>query len=116
MSYNGWTNFDTWAVALVIDNEDYYQDIIRGWVEEYASEGMGKWKAKEELAEALKDMVESEHAEALNEISSPIINQMVYAMNLGNIDYEDIAENFLSDYPPARSYNAKPAKRKAAWR
>ncbi len=116
MSYNGWSNYDTWAVALVINNEGGYVDIIRGWVEEYASEGMDKWEAKEELAEAIKDMVDSEYAEALNEISSPIINQMVYAMDMDDIDYEEIADGFLEYYPPARSYNAKPVKRKAAWR
>ncbi len=110
MSYNGWTNYDTWAVALVINNEAYYLDTISDWIAEYASEGMSRLDAKDALAEAIKDMVESELAEAMDEISSPIIEQFLYVMDLSDIDYDEIAEGFLSDYSSVESYNAKPAR------
>lgn len=132
MAYNGWANWDTWAVNLVISDDQSYCDMIAGWIEGYASAGMPLSDAKDALADEIKDLVEEEYSIALDEISSPIIHELVCAMDLDNIDYDEIADGFLDGYSPdndgddgdfcssyssRRSYNAKPtAKRAGAYR
>ncbi len=34
MSYNGWTNYETWNVALWIDKEEGTHNLRHQWVEE----------------------------------------------------------------------------------
>jgi len=50
--YNGWTNYETWAVSFWLDNEldSYY------WLRELV-QGEGKDYDKAELAELLKERV-----------------------------------------------------------
>lgn len=102
--YNGWTNYETWATALHIDNEyEIYQEAIRMGKEsvknakkdENVKEGI--WTeceaAKFRLADKLKDKIEDEN---------PLIEDVsfygdILGANLKEIDWHEIAEHYLPE-------------------
>ena len=58
--YQGWTNYETWAVALWIDNEEGSYRYWRERAEELLEQGTKKKDAINELAQMMKN----EHEEA----------------------------------------------------
>jgi hypothetical protein len=50
--YNGWTNFETWQVALNISNEEYLEDEIRKVIKRY------DYKTDYEIADIVKNFIE----------------------------------------------------------
>lgn len=89
--YNGWTNYETWAVKLWIDNEEGSQNY---WLDEAARarrHTTGKRDAVYQLSQQLKD----EHNEAAPEVSGVFADLMNAA--LGSVDWYEIAESLLED-------------------
>ena len=105
MSYNGWTNHETWAVALWIDNEPYTHDqrckIIDGALDNIAEEDFadpdtlkGAVEAEVyEVAKRLKDWIEDENP--LLDHTSLYLDLLTSA--LGEVDWPAIAETWLTD-------------------
>jgi len=90
VSYNGWTNYETWAVALWIDNEEgsylYSRELVAAAADahpEYPTSG---------AADALKEWQEEQR---------PDLGASVWADLLGaafdDVDWHEIAENYLSE-------------------
>ena len=106
--YNGWTNSETWLVALWIDNEESSADYWRERVEETwrdATPGEHAWQtvshqACYDLADALKSHFEENAPEvdgfwtdllgaALSEVNwQEIANGMLEAIEQGEVDCE----------------------------
>lgn len=95
--YNGWTNYETWAVALWIDNEQgshsYWCDAAQeSWDDTDEDADDRAHDAAIVLAERLK----SEHEEAM-----PDLKATVWANLLGGafseVDWYEIAEHYLDD-------------------
>ena len=102
--YNGWKNYETWATALWIDNEEstyrYARSLIRQAVEEAqeADQVMaGVWTQTEGvrflLADALKDWVT---VELLPGLGATLAADLLGAA-VEEVDWQEIADHFLSE-------------------
>ena len=101
--YNGWTNYETWAVNLWLENEEptyrYWREQAR-WHREHASESSqvagGTWTADEVARIELAKQFETEISE-----SSPLTALTVYSdlLNaaLEEVNWNEIAESWLSE-------------------
>lgn len=101
--YNGWKNYETWCVALWIDNEElsyntarsqakYFQSIAKKdnnvpeiWTEEQA--------AKYRLSEWLRDYIEN---------NSPLVDEANMYTDLLNkalseVDWDEVAEHYIEN-------------------
>ena len=90
--YNGYSNYQTWNVALWLDNEQgsYYhlRDLAEYEMENRSTEDLPIWS----LADKIKNYVEE---------TNPFDNASMFSDLLGhalaNVDYQEIAENILSE-------------------
>ena len=91
--YNGWNNYETWVTALWIDNDyDSYQYRCE-LVEQVRKEHSEKDKRENCLASTLKDWIESQNPLADNaDLFTDLLNSA-----LAEIDWQEIAENFLAE-------------------
>jgi len=92
MTYNGWSNYETWVVNLWIDNEQSSQEMWRhiaigAWEDTHYNSQDSRIK----LAEILKDTHESESPE-LEGMYADLLNAA-----LGEVDWLELADNMLSD-------------------
>jgi hypothetical protein len=103
--YNGWTNYETWAVALWIDNDQGSQEHWGGVAHEAYEEAVrdpnedtrDQWthSAAVAVAERLKD-------DLTDEESCPLLGQAsVYSdlltAALGEVNWYEIAEHMVED-------------------
>lgn len=87
MSYNGWTNYETWNVALWIDNEQgmYYEarELVRdNWEDERP------WTA----GEVLKTWIE----ELMPDLGASMWSDLLTAA-LSEVNWTEIAEHYHED-------------------
>lgn len=102
-TYNGWTNYETWAVALWLDNDegsqDYWREAARdAWRGAPTSKQVLEWKfsqpdaARIELAERLKEEVEE---------GVPLLDANLYADLLGaalsSVNWHEIARHYVEE-------------------
>jgi hypothetical protein len=87
--YNGWTNRETWAVNLWIENDRGLYDLIQ----EKTEEAMGSVR---ELA----DMIESAIDEAFSDIEEMTPTGLIMLKDIGSlyrVNWYEIAESILSE-------------------
>lgn len=90
--YNGWVNFETWCVALWLDNDyETYQKVLK-LVEEARKETDEFLDTKGILAHKIKDFVEE-----MNPYEGA--NMFIDLMNaaLREVEWFDVAEHYLED-------------------
>jgi hypothetical protein len=88
--YNGWTNYETWAVALWLDNDERTYHEIRDLVEEH------KDKELFVLADVLRDYVlDLEDIYAVRSKTSLASDLLGAALE--EVDWYEIAENYRED-------------------
>lgn len=96
-TYNGWSNYETWAVKLWIDNEEgsdnYWREVSQEvWNEATADVPLTREDvARSTLADRLKD----EHDEAMPEVQGVFADLLNAA--LGSVDWYEIAGSMLED-------------------
>lgn len=91
--YNGWNNYETWAVALWIDN-DYNSYLYRcELVEQVKEEHEDEEERQDCLASSLKDWIESQNP--ITDSASLFTDLLNSA--LSEVDWREIAENFLAE-------------------
>lgn len=98
MSYNGWKNYETWNIALWIDNDHGSYLQAREMAQEVFNEEDGTAEARKEsgtrtLASNLKDWIEEQNPLASD---SSMWSDLVSAA-LSEVDWYEIAEHYLSD-------------------
>lgn len=82
--YNGYTNYETWAVSLWIDNnQGLYND-----VQELARENVD---SEYDLANAIKDFIEEFNPLAEN---ADMFSDLMQSA-LQNVNWQEIAENWI---------------------
>ena len=95
MSYNGWSNYQTWLTNLWMDNsegsQEYYQEIAQECLDE--AEG-DKQKATRNLAKHL----EESHEESMEDLKLSVgVFSDLLSHALGSVDWHEIAESLLED-------------------
>ncbi len=113
-NYNGWTNYETWCVALWLDNDEGTQCMVQEWADEVKSEHplpeptkskrkgasaayrqaveAAKSEAAVGLADRLKDFVE----EQAPDLGASMFADLLGAA-LGEVDWYEIAQNALEE-------------------
>ncbi len=90
-SYNGWTNYETWAVALWMDNEqgsqEYWHEQAREMVERHDDPQM--------RAVLFADALKEQHEESLPELRGFAADLMNSAM--AEVNGREIAEHLFTD-------------------
>ena len=95
--YNGWTNYETWNVALWMDNDrgghEYWEAMALEMVELAESDGHSTKEqvAKYELAKRIKEEHE-ENAPVLQGTYSDLLQAA-----LSEVDWFDIADHYIDD-------------------
>lgn len=83
-SYNGWTNYETWNVALWLNNDQGSQEMAH----EIVRDNPEDWKAGDALKDALQELM-------------PDLGATMWADLLGaafsEVNWREIAENFRDD-------------------
>ena len=105
--YNGWTNYETWAVALWIDNEqvryrrwraDAVEAAFRAPYCQQVTDGI--WTAKEAVRFLLADWLKAVITEAAPTEEPDVFSDLLSAA-LEAVNWEEIADHLLVDLPEA---------------
>ena len=96
MSYNGFANYQTWNIALWIDNEEPTYRRWRAQTRRIFEHAGSKQAARHELADALK----AEHQEQIDALGlqTSWVTDVLGAA-LDDVDWVEIADNMLEEYP-----------------
>ena len=99
--YNGWTNYETWAVALWMDNE---QGSYTYWREqaEQCFDDTNEEDQRDERRRASRSAL-ADRIQEVFESDSPLADQAsVYSdlltAALGEVDWYEIAEHLIDEY------------------
>ena len=94
MAYNGWTNYETWNVALWMDNDQGTYSLQQEWAESAWDDHKPDLEdAKRQLADCLKDFVEENNPLG----SEASMYSDLLGAALSEVDWEEIAENWLDE-------------------
>lgn len=110
--YNGWTNRETWATALHIDNDEGLHSYRNEMCEEAATEEPTEYQTKRQAEVYCLETTLQAWVEELSEsVYSPDTadfpaNQALAGMfsdigSLWRVNWREIAENWLSDFEVA---------------
>lgn len=95
--YNGWTNYETWAVAMFLDGnytgEGTYQDVL-DVVRDV--EATGYVTREFAVADALKDYVEESIGEATDDLPNGLAADLLRAA-LSEVNWRELAESKLAE-------------------
>lgn len=102
MTYEGWTNYETWAVKLWLDNEYGSYKYVTGeaeriWAEHEDEDPADRvWKATSDLASLLKD--EHEEGNPLEDEDRPasVYSDLLRAA-LSEVNWYEIGEAYVND-------------------
>ena len=90
--YQGWTNYETWAVKLWMDNDEGSYTYWKERTEEIADDAEERDEAEMALADALKEV----HEELLPTVQGFAADLLQGAFS--SVDWIDIADSLLRDH------------------
>lgn len=96
--YNGWSNYETWNVALLIDNDEWSNDQARAAAREAIDDAEGELAdARGPLADTLESMFGQSAEDPWGEctVSGPSADMLGRAW--GMVDWREIAEHYMPD-------------------
>lgn len=92
--YNGYTNYETWVVALWLDNEEGSSDYWREQAEELVKSESGD---KDEATRRLADTLQEQHEEANPCANSNSVFADLMNAALSEVDWHEIAEHYVDE-------------------
>jgi hypothetical protein len=105
--YNGWTNRETWATALHIDNDESLQNeasekISASFLEDMDNEKEDGWQdgvtsAEDSLKEWVEDLLSFGYWEDMGGMPKGIQSMLTDIGSLYRVNFREIAENWLED-------------------
>jgi hypothetical protein len=99
MSHNGWKNYETWNVKLWIDNDQGSHEHWQSRAEQLVKDETEEDRTDEEIRDAASDKLAAElkssHEEGMPEVQGTYSDLLTAA--LGEVDWNEIAENMVSD-------------------
>lgn len=97
-AYNGWTNYETWSLALILDNDEGSYRYWRGVAQDCwdVADGDKTFSREDRAAFELEDRLQAETEEAMPENLSPLWSQLLSAA-VSEINYREIAENWIDN-------------------
>jgi hypothetical protein len=103
--YNGWTNYETWSVALIVDNDEGYQGMARDHAQDAWDDATagGSFSREEQatfaLADSLKGWITSppEDGGLIPEMpEAPLADQLLNGA-LSEVNWHELAGHWLAD-------------------
>lgn len=93
-TYNGWSNYETWNVALWMDNDpstyEHWRERAQDFVDEKGSKALAESDAYQ-----LGDEIEASHEEAAPELQGCYAD--ILSAALREVDWREIAEHLIAD-------------------
>jgi len=106
MSYNGWKNYETWAVALWIDNEQstysYWRERAQELREAAPDREEKYWTeddyVKFNLADELKEQLNDDADDLLESVgqSASLYSDLLIGA-LSEVDWSEVAEHYMEE-------------------
>jgi len=91
-TYNGYTNYETWAVNLWLDNDQGTYNMVREWAEDAIKQSRHESRRAEGiLADMLKDYIQEENPLA----SDASLFSDLLSVAISEVNFYEIAENAL---------------------
>jgi hypothetical protein len=99
MEYNGWTNRETWATALHINNDQWLQETALDYVrQEVEGHDEGEEINSYYLGQTLRGWIEDDLLTLENIVGNEgLFNMLTDIGSLYRVNWREIAEAFLSD-------------------
>lgn len=96
--YNGWTNYETWAVALWLDNEPGDYDAMERMAQEAWDDAEAtSYMTREQAARyALAEAIREEMTEAMPDLGASMWSDLLGAA-VSSVDWYEIADHYLDD-------------------
>ena len=93
-SYQGWANYETWLVALWLDNDEYIQQEVQNEVNRYDHLSEDKkftWETEKSFREFVEDVLISD-SDSLNGFTQDLVNSA-----LSEVNYSELILHFQDD-------------------
>jgi len=112
--YGGWSSGDTHRVVSAIWHSSMYRDTLEEVIYECEQEGLPKDEAIGSVAAWIENLVEAElrYSDALDK--NPMAKEFLPDPSDLNVNYGEIAEDWLTNYEPVKSGNRAPARKAPA--
>jgi len=94
--YNGWTNYETWAVKLWMDNEEPSYRYWRERAEQEYEAADEEFTKRGNATFALADSIKEQHEEALPELEGFASDLLRGAFS--EVNWHEIAESLIDDH------------------
>lgn len=88
--YNGWTNYETWNVALWLGNDQGTEDDCLEMTAQARKDGHPRYALKESLKGYIADM--------MPDLGASMFADLLQSA-LDNVNWYEIADHYFEDYP-----------------